>query len=318
MEELFKQLNLIISKYDNFILMGHKNPDLDVLGSCLALYGVIKANNKNPYLFFNVEDCTEYNETIRKSLKKIKFDYTYINNYKTLLNNCLLIIVDTHQRERLEFPEILDESIDKIVIDHHIMHQIHIDNTLLCYNDTKLSSIVELMAFYVKNCNIVLNPIVATIMLAGLEIDTNSYNLKTSANTYIAASYLMENGADVIIKQELLKESKDAYIRRADYIKNSFLINGKIAMCILYNYCEKEELAEIADELLKFVDVEASFVIGELKNGNIGISSRSIGDTDVEKVMKLFNGGGHKTHAAAEVKDKTIHEIKNIIIQKVG
>ena len=318
MEELFKQLNLVISKYDNFILMGHKNPDLDVLGSCLALYSAIKANHKNPYLFLNVDDCTDYNDTIKKSLEKIKFDYTYIDSYKALLNNCLLIIVDTHQKERLEFPEILNESIDKIVVDHHIMHQDHIDNTLFSYNDTKLSSIVDLMAFYAKNCNIMLNPIIATIMLAGLEIDTNSYNLKTSANTYIAASYLMENGADVIIKQELLKESKDAYIRRADYIKNSFLINGKIAMCILNDYCDKEELAEIADELLKFVDVEASFVIGELKNGNIGISSRSIGDTDVEKVMKLFNGGGHKTHAAAEVKDKTIHEIKNIIIQKVG
>ena len=48
------------------------------------------------------------------------------------------------------------------------------------------------------------------------------------------------------------------------------MINDKIAMCILDNNCTKEELAETADELLKFVGVEASFVIGELKNKHIG------------------------------------------------
>ena len=118
--------------------------------------------------------------------------------------------------------------------------------------------------------------------------------------------------------EELLKESKDDYIRRADYIKNSFMINGKIAMCILNSTSKKEELAEIADELLKFVNVEASFVIGELENKNIGISARSIGNYNVEKIMKSFNGGGHITNAAAEVTNKNIREIRNEIIKKVG
>jgi len=174
------------------------------------------------------------------------------------------------------------------------------------------------MTFFCNYNNCKLNSVISTILLAGMEIDTNGYNLKTTANTYQAASYLMKMGADTILKQELLKETKDDYIKRADYIKNSFMINGRIAMCILNDICEKEELAEIADELLKFVNVEASFVIGELENGNVGISSRSIGNYNVEKIMKSFNGGGHITNAAAEVVDKNIKDIKNEIIKKVG
>ncbi|MBQ9318321.1 MAG: DHH family phosphoesterase [Bacilli bacterium] len=317
MNNFFDKLNALINKYDNFILMGHKNPDLDVLGSSLALYGIIKERHKHPYIFINVNDDNNYNDSIKKSLQKYNFTHVYDDNYRDVLNNCLLIIVDTHQPDRLEYSKILDNNIDTVVIDHHIMHQNYITDTVLCYNDTKLSSIVELMTYYADYCNVSLNPIISTIMLAGLEIDTSSYNLKTSENTYIAASYLMKMGADVMIKQELLKESKDDYIRRADYIKNSFMINGNIAMCILNNVCMKEELAEIADELLKFVSVEASFVIGELRNGNIGISARSIKEIDVEAIMKYFDGGGHSTHAAAEVKDKTIQEIKNEIIEKV-
>lgn len=318
MNDLFDKLNTLITKYDNIILMGHHHPDLDVLGSCLALYEIIKSKNKNPYIFLDRDNINKYNDSIKKSINKIEFNYINELNYKKVINNCLLIIVDLHQQERLEYPEILNENIDTVIIDHHIMHKNYIKNNILLYNDTTLSSIIELMTYYIHYCNIKLNSIISTIMLAGIEIDTNSYNLKTSSNTYIAASYLMDMGADIIMKQELLKESKDDYIRRADYIKNSFMINGKIAMCILNNLCQKEELAEIADELLKFVNVEASFVIGELKNGNIGISARSIGKFNVERIMKSFNGGGSITNAAAEVSEKNIREIKNEIIKKVG
>ena len=318
MNKLFDQLNNLIDKYDNFILMGHKNHDLDVLGSCLALYEIIKTNNKKPHIFLDKNNINKYNTPIVESLNRIDFNYIDENNYKQVLNNCLLIIVDLHQQERLEYPEIINNNLDTIIIDHHIMHKNYIKNNILLYNDTNLSSIIELMTYYVNYCNIKLNSIISTIMLAGIEIDTNSYNLKTSANTYMAASHLMQMGADIILKQELLKESKDDYIKRADYIRNSFMINGKIAMCILNDISKKEELAEIAEELLKFVNVEASFVIGQLENGKIGISARSIGNYDVEQIMKLFNGGGHKTTAAAEVSDKNIREIKNIIIKKVG
>ena len=318
MSDLFSKLNNLIDKYDNFILMGHKNPDLDVLGSCLALYEIIKDKNKNPYIFIDKENMDKYNDSIKKSINKVDFNYVNESSYKKILNNCLLILVDLHQQERLEYSDILNNNIDTVVIDHHIMHKNYIKNNILLYNDTTLSSIIELMTYYADYCNIKLDSIIATIMLAGIEIDTNGYNLKTSSKTYIAASYLMNMGADTILKQELLKETKDDYIRRADYIKNSFMINGKIAMCILNNICKKEELAEIADELLKFVNVEASFVIGELDNGNIGISARSIGNYNVEKIMKIFNGGGHITNAAAEVSNKTIHDIKIQIIKKVG
>lgn len=318
MNELFDKLNELIDKYDNFILMGHKDPDLDVLGSCLALYNIIKEKNKNSYIFIDKENINKYNESIIKSLNIVEFDYVNEKTYKNYLKNTLVIIVDVHQQERLEYSNILENKPDTVVIDHHIMYQNYIKENIYLYNDTTLSSIVELMSYYIEYNNIIVPSLVATIMLAGMEIDTNNYNLKTTSNTYIAASYLMDMGADTILKQELLKETKDEYIRRADYIKNSFMIKNKIAMCILNNSCTKEELAEIADELLKFVGVEASFVIGELKNNNIGISARSIGNYDVEKIMKLFNGGGHLTNAGAEVSDKNIREIKNIIIKKVG
>ena len=46
MENLFLKLNEKINEYNKFIIMGHKNPDLDSIGSCFGLYEIIKTLNK--------------------------------------------------------------------------------------------------------------------------------------------------------------------------------------------------------------------------------------------------------------------------------
>ena len=51
MEHLFQKINEIINKYDSFIVMGHKDPDLDSLGSSLGLCEIIESFNKKAYLF---------------------------------------------------------------------------------------------------------------------------------------------------------------------------------------------------------------------------------------------------------------------------
>ena len=101
-------------------------------------------------------------------------------------------------------------------------------------------------------------------MLAGIEIDTNGFNLKTTDKTYEAAAFLTKLAADHIQKQELLKENKESYLKRQDFVKTSFMINANMAMCLLDNEIHKKaDLAMIAEELLKFENVEASYAIGK-------------------------------------------------------
>ena len=175
---------------------------------------------------------------------------------------------------------------------------------------------VELITYYLDYNKITIDKSIATIMLAGLEIDTNGYNLKTTSKTYRAASLLVEMGADIIAKQELLKESKDDYVRRADYIKNSYTINGNIAICVLPDISKTETLAEIADSLLAFDDIEASFVIAKISNKEYGISARSIGEFDILKVIRKLDGGGSTTSAGAKT-NKSLSNIKEIIIKSI-
>ena len=321
MEHLFQKLNEIINKYDNFIIMGHKDPDLDSLGSSLGLYEIIESFDKKAYLFLNDKHLEYYNTNISQAFQafdKMERDIVCVNerNYSKIKGKTLLIVVDVHSEERLEYPKLIDKF-DTIVLDHHIKNKNYIKDTKFLYIDSNLSSMSELITFYAEYVNIDLDNVIATILLAGIEIDTNGFNLKTTSSTYEAASTLMEMGADSILKQELLKESKEEYMKRATFIRNSFMINDNIAMCLINTESTTKELAEVAQELLTFEDVKASFVIGKLNENTIGVSSRSLGDIDVSTIMKELGGGGNSSNAATQVKDKTLKEIKQEIIDLI-
>ena len=319
METVFDKINEIVKEYDSIILMGHKDPDLDSLGSSLGLYEIVQKLGKKAYLFINTEDLSRYNTNVTQALKNMKKSVTSVNSntYKKVKGKVLTIITDLHIKERLEYPDIIDEF-DSIVLDHHLKSKNYIKSTKYMYIDSNLSSMSEFISFYSKYMKIDLDNVIATILLGGIEIDTNGYNLKTTAKTYEAASILMSMGADAILKQELLKETKEEYMKRASNIKNSFMINDDIAMCIINSPSTSIELAQTAEELLQFEDINASFVIGKLDDGRIGVSARSIGEIDVSKILKQMGGGGHPYNAATQIADKSIKEVRQEIINLIN
>lgn len=316
MQQTFEKLNKIIEEYDNVIVMGHKDPDLDSLGSCLGLIQVIESFNKKTYLFLNDKHLENYNSNINQAFKKMEKKIICVNekSYNKIIGNTLLIITDVHIKERLEYPTLI-EKFDVVVLDHHIKSKNYIKNTKFMYIDSNLSSMSELITFYAEYNDIDLDYVISTILLAGIEIDTNGFNLKTTSSTYEAASTLMEMGADSILKQELLKETKEEYMKRATFIRNSFMVTNDTAMCIINGINDSKELAEIAEELLTFEDVKASYAIGKLDDNLIGVSARSLGDIDVGIVMKQMGGGGHMSNAATQIKDKSIKEVKQEITE---
>lgn len=315
METLFEKLNEIIREYDNFIIMGHQDPDLDSLGSSLGLYEVIKSFGKSAYLFLDDKHLEDYNSNINQAFQKIenKIECIHEKTYKKIEGKTLLIITDTHIKERVEYPKLI-ELFDTIVLDHHIKSKNYIKDTKFLYIDSNLSSMSELITYYSEYVNIDLDNVIATILLAGIEIDTNGFNLKTTSRTYEAASTLMEMGADSILKQELLKETKEQYMKRASFIKNSFMINNNMAMCIINGITTSMTLAEVSEEMLNFEDIEASFTIGKISDDIIGVSARSLGDIDVSVIMKQMGGGGHSSNAATQLKNKSLKEVKQEII----
>ena len=317
MEYLFEKLTQNIKSHDLIILMTHKRPDLDGMGSCIALSKIIECMKKEVYIVYPEE---QVNVTLDKGIKAIKAKKIKINFstaseiQKKITDNTLLIVLDTQKPDLVESPMLLDKIKDIFVVDHHMNSSSHIEKAIFEYINSNKSSVVEIIAGYLKYLNKSLDPIIITVMLAGMEIDTNSYNLKTSENTFKTAAYLIKKGADSIIKQEILKSSGEDFIRRHNCIKNSYYIKDKYLLCEMPDEIyDTIDLAIVADEMLRFENVEVSFAIGKLKENIVGVSARSMGKVSVGVIMSSIGGGGHVTDAAAQIKNKTIAEVVDMI-----
>lgn len=317
MNDIYEKIISIINDYDTIIIMGHKDPDLDSLGSSLGLYEIVESLKKDAFLFLN--DISSYNSNVTEALNKIGKDIKVTNEhkYKLLQGKKLVIITDLHIQERLEYPNIIDEF-DVVILDHHIKSKKYIKNSKYIYINSNLSSMSEFVTFFADYLNLKLDNVISTIILGGIEIDTNGYNLKTTKDTYLSASILMQWGADTLLKQELLKETKEEYMKRASFIRNSFMINSNTAMCVINGITNSLELAQTAEELLNFEDVKASYVIGRLEDKKIGVSARSIGDIDISKIIKKIGGGGHSGNAAAQISFKSVKEVQKEIIELIN
>lgn len=313
MTEFFNKLTNEIGKCSNIIIIGHKNPDLDCIASALGLYSIIE---KECYIFKTTENTNSSSRKVYSILEEQNIKFLTKENYKQKINeNTLLIIVDLHRKQLIEHEEIIDEVNKIVLIDHHIVGKEKI-NANIEYIDSTSSSVTEIIAKYIMQRKKEIDNITATIMLAGIEIDTNCFNIKTTEETFKVAAWLMKMGADNILKQNILKENKDEYIKRTKQIEQSYLINGNLMICVLdENTYNPSYLATLSEDLLRFDNVEASFTIGKLTNDKIGISARSLGYINVEEYMSLLGGGGHKTDAACQLEQVSLEEAENQLTQ---
>ena len=313
MRELFEILNENIKKHDEIIIMTHARPDLDGMGSALALFKIIKLMDKKCFI---VSPKKKLYRSLDKAIKLLN-DNDIVFNFKSeeeIINGKykkpLLIILDTQKPELVESDKVLDFINDKIVIDHHIGSLDTVNDTIYKYSDANKSSIVEVISEYLNYLEVNIEPLIMTVLLAGMVVDTSSFNIKTTARTFEMAAYLARNGADFVILQDILKEPREEMVERYQFISNSEEIVSDILMCRMDdNIHGNVDIALLAKELLKFEDIKASFAIGRLSHRIVGVSARSMGDVNVGEIMEKLGGGGHLTDAAAQIKDKSIDEV---------
>ena len=171
-----------------------------------------------------------------------------------------------------------------------------------------------MVTYLLDNANIKINKDVATVLLSGIVLDTNNFALKTTEDTYKVAYILAKNGAKPTDVQKLLKQNIKEYIERIKVITNVKIINNiAIAGAKASLTYRREELAKMADLLLQFNGIEASFVIGKLDHIKIGVSARSQGKLNAGDVLEYLGGGGNAYEAACQVEGKRIKEVEESI-----
>lgn len=315
----FNKFEKLLSNCSNVIITTHMNLDLDAFGSVLSMSFICRRMNKKSIILI---DDTEFESGVEIALKKIvNLNYGIdIENYKNIskfLNeDSLLILLDTNKKTIVQNSKIFDDIKNVIVIDHHIKEQDYDIDSSYEYICSENSSTCEIMCNIIRKYKVEIPSYVATIMLGGIIIDTNNFYLKTTKETYYCAGYLKEIGADIGEMQYLLKQDFDDYIERQEVISRTEFIGLDVAISIgkQNKIYEKEEIAKMADSILLFKNVEVSFVIARLSSDLIGISARSLGKVNVQKLMEKLGGGGHLTDAATQIRGNDLNKVKEKLL----
>jgi len=321
-----RQLNKRIRRAKVIFLMAHKDLDLDALGSCVGLSLILKQRKKKCYIII---DDKKHELGVEKILREldgcipiIKGEdidkYIYPNNKRNLL-----IVLDTNKTELVQNEDILKKIDEKVIIDHHDLGKTTIKNAFIIA-DNEVSSTCEMITELTEFYDVEIEPYYATILLSGIVLDTNNFTLKTSAETYYAAYYLANLGASAKKVQYLLKQDVEEYTERQKLLTDIETINKKIAFTKAspYTIYRREDLAKVADTLLFFNNIEASFVIGKIGKETVGISARSLGNFNISKILEQLGGGGDDYNGAARFEKTTIskveQELKKAIAKEEG
>ena len=173
--------------------------------------------------------------------------------------------------------------------------------------------VAEVLQYFTEN--IKLAPHEADCIYAGILIDTSNFMTKTGVRTFEAAAYLKRCGAEVTRVRKMLRNDMDAYKARAEVVRHAEVYRGAFAISI----CPADKIesptivgAQAADELLNIVGIKASFVLTEYQ-GKIYVSSRSIDEINVQKIMERLGGGGHLNMAGCQLHDCTVSQAQRII-----
>ena len=287
-------LRELFASREQVFIMGHSISDMDAFGASIGIYCAAQVMGKKAHIVLN---------DVTSSLRPMKECFTEEKGYpedmfirsekaiEMVKDSSVLVVVDTNRPNYTECPEILRQSKNIVVFDHHRQGSEVIENAVLSYNEAYASCTCEMVAEVLQyfNENIHLRPNEADSIYAGILIDTNNFMTKTGVRTFEAAAYLRRCGAEVTRVRKLLRDDMAAYKARAEAVRHAEVYKGAfaISICPADPRVESPTIAgaQAANELLNIVGIKASFVLTEY-NEKIYISSRSIDEINVQLVTE--------------------------------
>ena len=315
-------LEQLIKETDQIMIMGHKNPDIDAIGSALGIYRLAKSLDKEVNIIASTEGMA-LKELAQSISEDEQYEGVIIN--KEIAENkitpeTLLIVVDTHKINHVEDPELLEKTGKIAIIDHHRRSPDYIKDSILNFNEVYASSAAELVTEILQYTETQpkLSTLEAEALYAGIMMDTKNFTFKTGVRTFEAAAYLRRYSIDIIKVKKWFQSDLETYKKIIKIIEKSEVIKDTIGIST-YESDDKDAgiiCAKAADELLTIGNITTSFVLGTVGE-NINISGRSVGEINVQLILEKMGGGGHSTLAGAQVEGKSIEEVKQDLIREI-
>ena len=310
----------LIGQSSQVFIMGHKNADLDAVGAAIGVSCLCRKKDKPFHIVLDME-MNVAGKLIEQAQEVAEYKNAFISGQEALLrcdNRSVLIVVDTNRPDQVENKHLLEAITSVCVIDHHRRAADYITPVVVNLHEPYASSaselVTELLQYAVEKKDIL--PIEAKALMAGIFLDTKSFNVRTGERTFEAAAYLRQIGADTVEVKKLLQNDFQDTMAKYQIIKSARLYRAEIAIAALNAGTSRALAAQAADELLNLSGISASFVLYPSEE-NVIISARSIGEANVQVILEPLGGGGNTATAGAQMPNITVKEALDRLVQSI-
>ena len=303
----FRQFKDRLDKAKNILLVVHKKPDGDTLGSGCALGGYLKKLGTDFKIF-------------SASPLPADFEFLPFTDYITGDANAwskdldLIIILDS---SNLKYAGV-DEEISRlnprpflVNIDHHASNSLFGSANIV---KTDAASTTEIIYGFFRDLHIPLDADIATCLLNGMMTDTMTFhNAATTASVIEASSRLLAHGAKFRDISRHIFFNKNLSVLKL-WGKALANLSADNPWNIAVTFITQEDLKEAGLEenestglanFLNTLDARAVMVLTEQSDGTLKGSLRTTrANVDVMSLAKFFGGGGHKKAAGFTVNGK--------------
>lgn len=296
-----------IKKSEKIIINCHRSPDPDSVGSALSVYLILKSLGKTDVEVICPDEVPYNCKFLPNSdiIKKVNFDEFDYSSHD------LFIVVDSGSWNQVTGKDkIIDSKIKKIVIDHHFTNPKFGDLNIL---DIEAGSCAAVIYKFAKDIGIELTPDLSTTLLTGILADTISFQTDIiGESSMLIADDLIKSGANrynIIFNLYRSKPLDELHFMGAMLSNIKVDEESGFAWVAMTKEESKkypksrEAKSSVAGSFIPSVDgTNFGFVLEETDE-YVSVSFRSRQDFDVSKVAEELGGGGHKSAAAARLKD---------------
>ena len=300
------KLKTFLSTPKNIVIIPHRNPDGDAMGSTLALCQYFNSKEHTATVVAPNE-YPEFLHWLPNSKDVILFDKQNKQAKRAISNSDIIFLLDFNALHRVgdDMAKTLEAyENDFAMIDHHQQPD---DVATYLYSDTSICSTAQMVYHFLEMLADTksITKDIATCIYTGIMTDTGSFRFRsTTSTTHKIVGDLIDKGAEndkihnqvydansynrlLLLGQALtnlkaLPEYKTAFITLSDEEKKK------------YGY-QKGDTEGVVNYALSLKDIVfAAIFIEDVEQKIIKISFRSKGNFSVNQfARKHFNGGGH-------------------------
>ncbi len=287
-----------LSQNDNYVILTHRRPDGDTLGSAAVLCRGLRRRGKTAHILRNPEITAKYAH-LHEGLTT-----------EQVKDSDILVAVDTASSGML--PEAFARYADRIAlrIDHHATASSFTEMELV---EPEAAACGELVAdiLSLMRPHYHMDKAMANALYIAISTDTGCFRYaNTTAKTFEVAAYCAYRGADLFaINQALFDTNSLGRLRLQGWLVEHaiFMADGAIAICALPKSVEEDlgltedDLENISGFPRSIEGVKIAATLREDGENRVKISVRAVPGYDAAAICAAFGGGGHKGAAGASM-----------------